>query len=92
MVGVIREIHVAPGDAVAAGDRVITMEAMKMDIYVNAPAAGSVAAIHCRPGDTTSEGALLLTLAPGASAPGADAPGADAGAADAPEAGDAGAP
>ncbi|MFW6292730.1 MAG: acetyl-CoA carboxylase biotin carboxyl carrier protein subunit, partial [Spirochaetota bacterium] len=71
MVGVVREVHVAPGDAVNEGDRLITMEAMKMDIYVNAPVSGKVAALHCKPGDTTTEGAVLATVSPAAGGAGA---------------------
>ena len=64
MVGVVREIHVAQGNTVESGDRVITMEAMKMDIYVNAPVDGSVASILCSVGETATEGAVLATIAP----------------------------
>ena len=64
MVGVIREVHVAVGTPVAEGERLVTMEAMKMDIYVNASVDGTVAAVHCKPGETTVEGAVLVTIAP----------------------------
>ena len=73
MVGVVREIHASTGSAVRGGDRVITMEAMKMDIYVNAPVDGTVAAVHCAVGETTTEGAVLATITPDAS-DGAPAP------------------
>ena len=69
MVGVVREIHVSAGDRVTEGDLLITMEAMKMDIYVNAHLSGTVSAIHCKPGDTTTDGAPVATISPG----GADA-------------------
>ena len=71
MVGVVREVHVAAGDAVDEGERLITMEAMKMDIYVNAPVSGKVAAVHCKPGDTATEGAVLATVGPAAGGAGA---------------------
>ncbi len=64
MVGVVREIHVRPGDRVAAGDRLVTMEAMKMDIYVTAPVDGEVTSVLCSVGDTTNEGAVLATVGP----------------------------
>jgi 3-methylcrotonyl-CoA carboxylase alpha subunit len=63
MVGVIREIHVAPGDTVAAGERVITMEAMKMDIYVNAPESGAITGVSCAAGESVAEGTVLATIA-----------------------------
>lgn len=64
MVGVVREIHARPGARVAAGDRLVTMEAMKMDIYVTAPVDGEVTAVLCSVGDTTSEGAVLAAVSP----------------------------
>lgn len=63
MVGVVREIHAKPGDRVTAGDLVITMEAMKMEIYVTAPIDGVVESISCAPGDSASEGATLAMIA-----------------------------
>jgi 3-methylcrotonyl-CoA carboxylase alpha subunit len=38
------------------------MEAMKMEHTVTAPAAGTVAAVHCAVGDQVREGAELLRL------------------------------
>jgi len=63
MVGFVREIHAKQGQTVAAGDRVVTMEAMKMDIYVVAPVSGIVGPVLVSPGDTVGEGAVLLTIA-----------------------------
>ena len=68
MVGVVREINARAGDRVAAGDRVVTMEAMKMDIYVTAPIDGEVTSVLCSVGDKTSEGAVLATIAPASEA------------------------
>ncbi len=65
MVGVVREIHVAAGAAVAEGDRLVTMEAMKMEIYVTAPCPGSVAEVLCSAGDTVTDGAELLRISAG---------------------------
>lgn len=67
MVGVVREIHAKQGATVHAGDLIITMEAMKMDIYVNAPVTGTVAAVLCTAGETASEGSVLATVTPAAS-------------------------
>lgn len=66
MVGVVREIHARPGDRVSEGDLVVTMEAMKMDIHVNAPVDGKVTSVLCSVGDTTSEGVVLVTIEPNA--------------------------
>jgi biotin carboxyl carrier protein len=64
MVGVVREVHARQGARVASGDLIITMEAMKMDIYVNAPISGTVSALLCSPGETATEGAVLATITP----------------------------
>ncbi|MFI0942005.1 urea carboxylase [Streptomyces sp. NPDC021020] len=57
-------VAVREGDCVAAGQHVLTLEAMKMESPVVAPVAGRVASIHVAPGDQVSPGATLLTLAP----------------------------
>ncbi len=62
MVGVVREVHVTSGAAVAEGGRLVTMEAMKMEIYVTAPCSGRVAEVLCSAGDTVTEGAELLRI------------------------------
>ncbi|MFW5689717.1 MAG: acetyl-CoA carboxylase biotin carboxyl carrier protein subunit [Spirochaetota bacterium] len=85
MVGVVREIHTAVGKTVSAGDRLITMEAMKMDIYVNAPVDGEVTAVTCAVGETATEGAVLATVSPTGGSPDAGATGGG----DVPAAGDA---
>ena len=38
--GVVFQITTKPGDAVAAGDAIIVLESMKMEIPVEAPRAG----------------------------------------------------
>jgi urea carboxylase len=57
-------LAVRPGDTVAAGQHLLTLEAMKMESPVTAPVAGRVAGIHVAPGDLVSPGTTLLTLAP----------------------------
>ncbi len=57
-------IAAAEGDRVAAGETLLLLESMKMEIPVAAPAAGRVAAILVREADLVSEGdALLLFVA-----------------------------
>jgi glutaconyl-CoA decarboxylase len=48
---------------VAAGDPLVTIEAMKMQNEIRAPRAGSVTAIQVEPGQTITGGALLVRLA-----------------------------
>ncbi|MDT3397851.1 5-oxoprolinase/urea amidolyase family protein [Streptomyces sp. B1866] len=57
-------VHVRPGDRVRAGQRLLALEAMKMEAAVEAPADGVVAEVLAAPGDQIEAGAVLLTLAP----------------------------
>lgn len=61
--GKVTEIHVAAGALVSVGDKLITMEAMKMFVDVCAPASGKVDAINCAVGDVVSEGHPVVKLA-----------------------------
>lgn len=61
--GKVTEIHVAVGAAVGMGDKLITMEAMKMFVDVCAPADGKVEAVNCAVGDVVSEGHPVVKLA-----------------------------
>jgi len=57
-------IAAAAGAAVAAGDPVVVLEAMKMELVVRAPRDGVIAAVHCRVGELVRPGAPLAELAP----------------------------
>ncbi len=60
--GKVFKIEKKVGDAVKAGDAVIIIEAMKMEIPVVAPQDGTVASVDCAVGDPCEAGALLATL------------------------------
>jgi len=60
--GVVFQITAKPGDRVAAGDAVIVLESMKMEIPVEAPRAGRVAELRVAEGDSIEEGAVLVVL------------------------------
>ena len=62
LAGKVVSIDVKVGDTVAAGAQVATVEAMKMNTYIYASAAGAVSAIHVAPGDGVEEGAPLLRI------------------------------
>jgi biotin carboxyl carrier protein len=62
MTGVIKEIIVAEGDSVQEGERVVLMEAMKMDIEVHARHAGTVTALRVAVGDSVREGQALIDV------------------------------
>lgn len=59
----VREVLVAAGQQVAAGDLLVTLEAMKMELAVRAPRDGRVVSIACRPGELVQQGVPLLELA-----------------------------
>ena len=61
--GKVWKVMVAVGDAVAAGDPLVVVESMKMEIPVEAPRAGTVVALHVHEGDALDEGALVAVLA-----------------------------
>ncbi len=56
------EIHVGPGDEVAAEDPLVTLESDKATMDVPSPAAGTVQQLHVKIGDRVAEGSMLLTL------------------------------
>jgi pyruvate dehydrogenase E2 component (dihydrolipoamide acetyltransferase) len=60
------ELHVAPGQEVAADDPLLTLESDKATMDVPAPFAGIVREVHVGVGDRVSQGTLLLTIEPSA--------------------------
>lgn len=62
MPATVLAIKVAPGQAVAAGDLLVLLEAMKMEMPIAAPRAGRVKSIACREGELVQPGVPLLEL------------------------------
>ena len=60
--GLIVSIETSEGSEVAAGDPLLTIEAMKMQNEVRSPRAGRVAAIAVAAGETVATGQLLLRI------------------------------
>lgn len=69
MCGNVWKIPVQVGQSVSAGDTLVVVEAMKMELSVVAPAAGTVAAIRCAPGKPVNAGDPLIVLAEDVSCP-----------------------
>ncbi len=59
-------IHVAVGDRVERGAPLVTLNAMKMELIVEAPATGQVETISCQVGELVAADQRLVTLRVGA--------------------------
>ena len=55
-------IKVTPGQDVAAGDLLVLLEAMKMEMPITAPHDGRVKSVACREGELVQPGIPLLEL------------------------------
>ena len=62
MPGRVVVVQAAAGDAVQAGDVVLVLEAMKMELALKAPRAGTLAEVRARAGDFVEADAVLATL------------------------------
>ena len=62
MPGMVVLVAVQAGDAVAQGQKLMTLEAMKMETTIAAEAAGKVATVHVSTGTQVEAGDLLITL------------------------------
>ncbi|MBG0843320.1 urea carboxylase [Ectopseudomonas toyotomiensis] len=64
MSGSVWKVLVEPGQHVEAGTPLLVVEAMKMELAVTAPVAGTVKALRCAPGKAVTPGDALLLLTP----------------------------
>ncbi len=62
MPGNVFKVECKVGDAVKAGDTLVVLEAMKMEIEVSAPVDGTVKAVSAVVGTTVNTDDLLVTL------------------------------
>ena len=60
MPGLLREVAVAVGQAVKAGERLVVIEAMKMENILRAERDGIVKAIHAEPGASLAVDEIIL--------------------------------
>lgn len=63
MPGQVVDVPAAEGDAVAAGAKIVILEAMKTQQPLVAPFAGTVIKIACAKGDQVEQGAVLAVVA-----------------------------
>jgi geranyl-CoA carboxylase alpha subunit len=66
--GVVARVAVAAGDAVSAGQPLVCVEAMKMEMWVAAATAGRVQAVHVQAGQQVAAGSVLMMIEPDAPA------------------------
>ncbi|MDX1648350.1 MAG: biotin/lipoyl-containing protein, partial [Myxococcota bacterium] len=64
MPGKVIEVRVAVGDTVRAGETLLVLEAMKMELPMKADADGVVAELRVAVGEQVEKGALLLVVDP----------------------------
>ena len=62
MVSSVWKVLVEPGSEVAAGDTLVILESMKMEIPVLTERAGTVRELHVTEGEVLQEGDLIATV------------------------------
>jgi biotin carboxyl carrier protein len=62
MPATVLKVLVAPGAAVAKGDTLVVLEAMKMELPIRAAGDGVVGEVFCREGELVQAGAPLVEL------------------------------
>jgi biotin carboxyl carrier protein len=62
MGGVVDAVRVAVGQAVSEGDEILIVQAMKMNMPILAPRAGTVLNVAVKPGDAIEPGQILATI------------------------------
>jgi len=62
MAGTVFTVDVAIGDEVKAGQVVIVLESMKMEIPIESEITGKVTEINVQVGDFVNEGDVVVTL------------------------------
>ncbi|HEU0061962.1 MAG TPA: acetyl/propionyl/methylcrotonyl-CoA carboxylase subunit alpha [Hyphomicrobiaceae bacterium] len=60
MPGLVKAIHVAPGQEVKPGDALCIVEAMKMENVLRAEREGVVKSVHAKPGDSLAVDAVIM--------------------------------
>ena len=64
MQGTIVRVNVSAGDAVASGDALVVLEAMKMENNIDSDVAGTVTEVRVAEGDSVGAGDVVVVIAP----------------------------
>lgn len=62
MVANVWKVLVSAGAQVSAGDVLVILESMKMEIPVEAPVAGAVSAVNVQEGSVVQEGDVIAVI------------------------------
>ena len=62
MPGMVVTVSVKEGDVVKQGQKLLSLEAMKMETSINAEVEGKVLEIHVKPGSQVETGDLLVRM------------------------------
>ena len=62
MPGTVVDVAVGVGQQVRAGDLLLTLEAMKMELPIRAPKDGVVTAVRCAAGELVQPGPPLIEI------------------------------
>ena len=62
MAGKVMDVKVGVGDAVASGDEVVVLEAMKMELPIFADVSGTVKEVNCKKGDAVPGEFVLIVI------------------------------
>lgn len=62
LVASIAQVHVSVGQRVEAGEEVVLLESMKMEIPLLAAAAGTVLEVYVQAGDVVQEGDVVVVI------------------------------
>jgi acetyl-CoA carboxylase biotin carboxyl carrier protein len=60
--GTVWKIEKQVGDGVVAGESVVILESMKMEMPIESPMAGRISEVRCAEGQTVEEGAVLAVV------------------------------
>ncbi len=60
--GTILDVKIKPGDKVKMGDKLLIMEAMKMENNINSDREGTILSVKIKAGDSVLEGDLLVEI------------------------------
>ena len=61
--GTVWKVEMKVGDRVQAGDAIMIMESMKMEIPIEAMAAGTLTRLLVKEGDSVTEGEVVASVA-----------------------------